>query len=290
MHDGPGVRTTVFLKGCPLRCRWCHNPETQATDNEILYYPQKCINCGSCYEVCPNGAHKLTDGVHLFDRSVCQKCGLCTRACPTGSLENACKDMSAEDILKIAIKDIAFYGDTGGVTLSGGEPLIHGSKVLHLLKILKEKGINTVIETCGFFDGRLLPDLASLVSLMLWDFKDGNNERHLLNTGVSNDIIIENLLFADSLGIKTVLRCIMINGVNMETEHYDAIVGLFGRLRNCIGVELLPYHAYGGSKMTALGGNDNGRKDWIPSAEELEKARIYLTDKGVNILIKQRSI
>ena len=147
MHDGPGVRTTVFFKGCPLRCKWCHNPETQSAANEISFYPQKCISCGLCASLCT--AHSFTESGHTFNRELCNGCGKCASNCPTGALECTRKEMSTVDILNIVKKDMAFYGKDGGITLSGGEPLIHERALLPLLTLCKEKGIGTVIESCG---------------------------------------------------------------------------------------------------------------------------------------------
>ena len=281
MHDGPGVRTTVFLKGCPLRCEWCHNPETQSSVNEISYYPQKCIGCGICAEVCL--AHGFSESGHILDRSVCKSCGKCVSSCPASAIESTKKDMLIEDIFKVIEKDTAFYGKSGGVTLSGGEPLIHGKDLLPLLNLCKGNGIGIAIETSGYFDRQILDDIAPLVDIVLWDLKDTNDQRHAQNTGVSNKKIIDNLFYADSLGIKTVLRCIMVNGVNTCIEHLYAVADIWHKLKNCEYVELIPYHAYGGSKAVAIGRENNSRADWIPSKEFIDKAKNYLKEQKVDV-------
>jgi len=283
MHDGPGVRTTVFFKGCPLRCAWCHNPETQEIAREILYYPSKCILCGLCTSVCASNSHSITPDGHRFDRTSCSVCGKCSEVCPTGALEATPRYMSVKEILNVVEKDLAFYGNDGGITLSGGEPLIHGDKLLKLLKACKKKHIGIVIETCGYFDGSILPSLAPLTDIILWDIKDTNDARHTENTGVSNKRITENLFLADRLGIKTVLRCIMVNGINTDTPHLDAISEIWRSLKHCMYVELLPYHAYGGSKATAIGRKDNGNAEWIPSKEYITSAEKYLISKNVTV-------
>lgn len=283
MHDGPGVRTVVFLKGCPLRCAWCHNPETQSPRQELLYYTQKCIGCGACAAVCPTGAHTMREGMHLFDRSKCISCAKCAEVCPSGALETARKDMTLEQILDVIEKDRAFYKQSGGVTVSGGEPMMQPEGTLALLRACRERGIGTAIESCGCFDARHIPALAELVDLLLWDFKDGNDARHKEYTGASHRQSVKNLMALDALGVPSVLRCIMVKGVNMQPDHYDAIATLWKDLKNCQCVELLPYHAYGGSKMLPLGLADNGRREWIPQDEDLARAKEYLKEKGVRL-------
>ncbi len=284
MHDGPGLRTTVFLKGCPLRCAWCHNPETQEPFQQLLFYRDKCIGCGACAAVCPTGARRrLTENGFLYDRSRCRGCLACADACPTAALEPSLREMSAEEVFREIERDRAFYGRDGGVTLSGGEPLLQGEEVLALFAKCRAEGIGTAVETCGYFDGALLPALVPLTGLFLWDFKDGDDERHKKNTGVSNARIRENLLFADSLGAETVLRCILVRGVNTEDRHYRAVAALFHELRHCLYAELIPYHAYGGAKMLPLGLPDNGNPAWIPAEEDMENARTRLTGLGVRL-------
>ena len=169
------------------------------------------------------------------------------------------------------------------MTLSGGEPLLQGEEVLGLFAKCRAGGIGTAVETCGYFDASLLASLVPLTDLFLWDFKDGCDERHRKNTGVSNVPIVQNLLLADSLGAATVLRCIMVRGVNMEEGHYRAVASLFGKLAHCRYVELIPYHAYGGSKMLSLGLPDNGRQEWIPSTQDMENARSRLSELGAKL-------
>ena len=282
MHDGPGIRTTVFLKGCPLRCAWCHNPETQKSDPQLLYYAQKCIGCTACAAVCPNGVHSF-EIEHMLDRTLCHSCGLCAKACPTGALELVGKDWSVEEVLDVVEKDRAFYGDQGGVTISGGEPFLQKEATIALLKACKEKGLHTAVETCGFFDSTLLEDAVTCTDLFLWDLKDTDAERHKQYTGVSNELILANLKKVDSMGAKMRLRCILVNGVNTQKDHYAKIAEIANSLSRCEGVDLVPYHAYGGSKATFLGLADNGRVDWIPTQEQIDEARNFLRRLEVNV-------
>ena len=230
MHDGPGIRTTVFLKGCPLRCAWCHNPETQSADKEILFFQNKCIGCGGC-NMCPANAHFFSDK-HIFDRSLCVFCNKCIDVCPTGTLEICGKDYTAYELLDITQKDTAFYGNTGGVTLSGGEPFLQAKDALALLKLCKTNGIHTAVETCGYFSPDILKYAISLTDLFLWDIKDTDSNRHKKYTGVSNERIIKNLFLADQSGANTRLRCILVN--NISKSKYSSQSSVFLETENTI--------------------------------------------------------
>lgn len=282
MHDGPGVRTTVFLKGCPLRCWWCHNPETQSTAQQILFYEKKCIRCGACETICPNGAQQM-EPIRVYERQKCDLCGKCVQVCCREALSFALQEISLEEVLDVAIKDRVFYGNKGGITISGGEPMLHSDETLALLAACKERGIGTAVETCGYFDPKYLRELVKYTDVFLWDLKDTEEERHKQYTGVSNRRILENLYEADRLGARIILRCIMVNGVNMEENHYQGIASVYHKLSRCEAVELLPYHIYGASKTQALGESDKGKEEWIPSEEQIEHARDYLKSLDVNV-------
>lgn len=272
MHDGNGVRTTVFFKGCPLRCAWCHNPETQNAAPQLMYYASKCIGCRLC-TVCRNGAHSFESG-HSFNAVSCKNCGACAAICPTKALEIVGERTDADRVIATVLRDADFYGTEGGVTLSGGEPTMQPEAAIYILKELKKGGINTAVETCGYFDAAILPELVKYTDTFLWDIKDTNDARHREYTGVSNKTIIENLFIADEMGAKTVLRCILVNGVNSDNGHYTAIAEIYKRLKNCVRVDILPYHAYGGAKSEALGMRGGNSADgWIPSAETVLKAK-----------------
>lgn len=281
-HDGDGIRTTVFLKGCPLRCVWCHNPETQSARQQIFYTEQNCIGCGACFKACPNQAHFLSvDDCHRFDVKKCTGCGACTLKCPAKALEVTAKLMSLQEIMDQVMRDKAFYGKNGGITISGGEPLMYPEECIELLKMAKTEKISTAIETSGFFDGKYIPLLAEYTDLFLWDFKDSDRERHNRNTGVYPDTILENLFTLDKFNVKILLRCILVSGVNTTEEHYRALAETYHKLSHCVGVELLPYHAYGGSKMVQIGYADNGKKEWVPSQTDIRHAIVLLEEIGV---------
>jgi len=279
MHDGPGVRTTVFLKGCPLRCEWCHNPETQKFMSELLFYPNKCIGCAAC-EVCCNGAHILKEK-HLIHREKCTLCGECVDNCPTSALEICGKEYTQEEILAVVEKDRAFYGERGGITLSGGEPFAQGEAVIELLKACKERGLSTAVETCGYAEADVILAALPHVDLFLWDIKDTDSARHKRYTGASNERILKNLSLVNEMNARIRLRCVLVSGVNTVDSHYSAIAEIASKIRNFDGVELIPYHAYGGTKSVFLGGEDSGRREWIPEAEEIKRARDVLKKSGI---------
>lgn len=284
VHDGPGIRTTVFFKGCPLRCLWCHNPETQESRDQILYAAQKCIGCGACAAQCPTGAHRLEPDGHRFYAAFCTGCLRCTAVCPSGAVQAASQPMSPEEIFEVVMRDRAFYGRSGGLTLSGGEPLLHPEGCRDLLQMARAAGLTTAIETSGFFDGNTIPELAPLTDWFLWDYKDSDPVRHRMNTGGDPAVMLQNLRRLDEEETRIQLRCILIRGINMDVQHYKAIAELAGSLRHGAGVHIFPYHALGGSKSEQLGRGDNGRREWIPSPEELDDAGRQLTALGVRLV------
>ena len=277
MHDGPGLRTTVFLKGCPLNCAWCHNPETKTGRSELLLYPGKCIGCRLCEERCPQGLHSFASH-HTVDREKCMACGICADVCPTGAIDVCGKKYTVAQIVDAIKRDLVFYGEHGGVTLSGGEPFAQGKAAVELLKACKAVGISTAVETCGFTAFEYLAEAVPYIDLFLWDVKDTEDERHRKYVGVSNMLILENLKAVDMLGAKTRFRCILVNGVNTEEQHYRSLARLASSLRHFDGVDFLPYHAFGGAKAVALGLSDNGNKAWIPTKEEIDRAKKIFWD------------
>ena len=279
-HDGPGIRTTVFLKGCPLHCFWCHNPETAAHLRAPLFYESRCLGCRGCEALCPAGAHSFTEeGEHRFDRRKClaPDCGEpCVSVCPNEALTAISRPMETGEIVAEALKDKAFYGAKGGLTVSGGEPMFQSEATLRLLREAKEAGLGTAVETCGVFDPAYLPELVSLCDHFLWDLKDTDPDRFRKNCGGDLSLILSNLRLADRLGAEIWLRGILLAGQNTTTEHYRNFADIAAGLTHCVNARFFPYHAFSGSKMLPLGFPDNGNAALIPTKEEMEKAGAYL--------------
>ncbi len=283
MHDGPGVRTVVFFKGCPLRCAWCHNPESRAAAGELAFDPKRCVLCGACAEVCPAGAQVFSPE-RTVDRSLCTSCGACAKVCPTGALSVSGELVPIAKIAEEVLKERAFYGESGGLTVSGGEPTFQPDALVSLLEIMRENGVNTDVETCGAFPTDLADRLAGPVDLFLFDVKDSDPERLRRFTGADLSLIEKNLLRLDSLGCDTVLRCPLIPGVNLNDAHAEAVASLFGRLSHARFAELLPYHPYGESKAALLGVTQTVFP--LPDDGELEAFAAKLLSRGVPVKLK----
>lgn len=254
VNDGPGIRTTVFMKGCMLNCLWCHNPESKSGKPQISLMPQKCIGCGECLKACPRHLHSLSEtGAHLIDRKACEQCGQCVEAC-AGALEMMGKEMTVEEILKVVLRDQPFYERSGGgMTVSGGDPMYHPAFTLALLKAAKEKGLHTCIETSGFAKWQDLEALLPYVDLFLWDVKETDSALHQQFTGVPNERILENLRKLNAAGAQIVLRCPLIPGYNVREAHLKNIAALSEELEHVIRVDVEPYHPLGKSKSEAIG-------------------------------------
>ena len=253
VHDGPGIRTTVFLKGCPLKCIWCHNPESQKSEICIAYYANKCVSCGSCTSVCEKSNHKIIDGKHIFDRENCTYCKKCSQACPNGAIEILGRHESTDAILSEVTRDKLFYKNSGGgMTVSGGEPLMQPDFLLALLKGAKEQGIHTCIETCGFAKPQIITEVAKYTDIFLFDIKETDDARHKELTGVSFTPIKENLMILNKLGAKIVLRCPLVPDINTRPEHLEGIAKIAIELENLLEINVMAYHLLGNSKYDAL--------------------------------------
>ena len=253
INDGPGIRTTVFLKGCPLSCIWCHNPESHLASPQILYDERKCIGCRACAEACSSGAHLFSNDGHSLDRSACVRCNHCADACVTHALEISGKQMTAREVMDAVLRDKIFYRDGGGMTISGGEPLMQPDFCTELLRLAKENGIHTAIETSGYAPREVLERICSLVDLFLYDWKITDPTLHEKYTGVSNQRIYKNLRYIDALGANIILRCPIIPGINDTDRHFSGIAELANGLSHVTRIDVEPYHPLGKSKAKLLG-------------------------------------
>lgn len=273
-QDGPGIRTVVFMKGCPLNCSWCHNPESKSTQPEIFFKEDLCIGCGAC-RLCQKGCHNFEDG-HNYARENCISCGSCAGNCPTKALECCGEEMTAEQILQAVLRDKAFYEQSGGgITLSGGEPLLQYDLTLELLRLCKEEGLHTAIETCGFTH-QDLTKLHKYTDLWLYDVKVLPEEDHIRHTGVSNRQILANLETLSQLGAQIILRCPIIPSVNLRKEHFAELANLSNKLSGVQAIHLEPYHPLGISKSRQLGKEQAFTSEEFLVPDRLEAYAEYL--------------
>ena len=251
-QDGPGLRTTVFLKGCPLRCPWCHNMETWTQRPSLLYYDKDCVRCGLCAAVCPHAVHTLTGTAHTLDRNRCTQCGLCARECPTGALELRGEWLTPSELLPRLLRDREFYSRSGGgVTFSGGEALMQLDFVKECIALAKQEQLHVCLDTSGW--GGRAHELSADVDLFLWDVKHTDPAAHEALTGVPLEPILQSLRRVDASGGRTRLRCPIIPGVNDAESHVFAVADIANGLAHLQGIDLVPYHALGLVKSAALG-------------------------------------
>jgi pyruvate formate lyase activating enzyme len=301
VHDGPGIRTIVFFKGCPLRCHWCHSPETQSPRPEVMLYGDRCLSCGACEAVCPAGqgfrvgrgfspASPGTVGrgfspARTIDRTRCQACGECTVVCPTGARELVGRTLSVGDVVKAIERDTVFHDHSaGGVTMSGGEPLNQPMFLEALLRQCRARRIHTAVETCGFAPPRTLLSVARWTDLFLYDLKIIDEDRHIQATGQSNRRILENLplLCARHHGVR--VRIPLIGGVNDDRANIRAIGAFLAELP-VSEVDILPYHAAGMAKYARLDRPYRVNASAVPSAEAIEDAVETLSRCGLDVQV-----
>lgn len=256
VHDGPGIRTTVFLKGCPLSCLWCHNPESQEIQMEISFQPDRCVGCGWCFQACQVHAHRMAGGKHILDRTQCIRCGKCAEQCYADACTVIGKEMTADEVLAEVLKDKAFYETSGGgMTVSGGEPIIQFEFTRELFRAAKQAGLHNCIETCGFAPFELYRKILPNVDIFLYDLKETNPDRHQEYTGVPLQPILNNLTALDNAGARIVLRCPIIPGLNDHDAHFHAIAKIARRHPHISEINLMPYHPLGKSKLHRIGKN-----------------------------------
>lgn len=279
VHDGPGIRTLVFLKGCPLRCQWCQNPETWNVRPELMLYPDSCIGCGLCMEHCPAQA---AAGVETL-RDRCRECGVCAQICPAGARRIAGREYTIKEVMDCVLRDKVFYDCTeGGVTLSGGEPVRQSSFVTGLLTALKEQNIHTAMETSGCCSEEIFSRIIEKLDCILFDIKHIDDEMHKKYTGGSNEQILGNLRRAGKMGRRIIIRFPLIPGVNDTVSNIKKTAALAGEV-GAKELHLLPFHQAGREKWSALGRKYSFDECRIMEEEEIEMIRSLIEKEGIAV-------
>ena len=282
VHDGPGIRTTLFLKGCSLHCIWCHNPESRRKSPELAYYSHKCSLCGKCSEIC--SCHKIIGNQHIFDRNSCIVCGKCEDVCNYSALELFGKNISVSDAAAKLLEDRIFYSNGGGITLSGGEPLLESDFCCELLKIMKKENIHCAVDTCGNVPWSAFEKVIPYTDIFLYDFKCADSEKHRKFTGSGNELIIENLRKLNDSGKKTEIRMLMIPGLNMSVNDIAEAGEILAPMKNITAIRLLAYHSMARAKFAAVGHIDTMPDTAPPTADELEKSAEILRSYGLEVI------
>jgi pyruvate formate lyase activating enzyme len=288
IHDGPGIRTVVFLKGCPLRCRWCANPEGLFPGIQIGFIHNLCTDCGRCFDACPENA--LTgDGLHhRIDYSKCTACGKCVDACHYKALVRYGSEMSAEEVFTAVRRDKLFYDTSGGgVTVSGGEPLLQAAFVKTLFERCKTDNINTCVETSGFIPASNLLEVLPVTDFLLYDLKHMDLGAHRQYTGQWNDLILSNARLAAEKGADILFRVPLIPGVNTSNTNISATAAFIKALPGQQRVQLMPFHRLGDGKYKALNLENTMRETELMTSEQVEAARQCFENWGVTCSISE---
>ncbi|MFC1977918.1 glycyl-radical enzyme activating protein [Chloroflexota bacterium] len=283
VHDGPGIRTTVFMKGCSLQCRWCSNAESINPKPELGVIRGICNNCGKCIKACPEEAIGFdNDGVIQFNRALCTACGECIALCSPGAITVYGKQITVDDVFKEVSRDKSFYeGSSGGITVSGGEPLRQANFVAVLFQKCRREGISTCLDTCGYAATDKLKEVLEFTDYVLYDIKHMDADCHRRFTGVPNDLILNNAKFVASSGIPMLYRIPLIKDVNDTTHNITETAQFVKALGNGAAVELLPYHRLGIGKYQTLDKPYPGEDFITPSSEEIESVKHIFEEYGI---------
>jgi len=286
IHDGPGIRTTVFLKGCPLNCWWCQNPESQLSKQEMVFWEDRCIGCAACSTICPSGAIQIKNGIPVTEKEKCILCGKCIEKCPALAREMIGKKMTAEEVIKEIEKDLVFYEESGGgVTFSGGEPLGQSEFLEELLNDCREKKIHTAVDTSGYISWEILDKISPKVDLFLYDLKIMDSKKHKKYTGVSNEIILENLKKLSSVHHNIFVRFPVIPNINDDYQNIKE-TGEFLSSLKIAQVNLLPYHYIGIDKYRRLGRSYKLADTQPLSEEKLSEVSAILKKFNLNVKLR----
>ncbi len=284
VHDGPGIRTTVFLKGCNLRCAWCHNPETILPSQQLQVYPGKCIACGACLTACSRGAHESVDGRRTFRRDLCAACGCCSRTCYAEALVLVGRQVTPQEVLAEVLEDRPFYANSGGgVTLSGGEPLCQRNFAIDILRLCKDAGIHTAIETNLAWPWEHLEPVLPWLDLLMADIKTMDPALHTDWTGQSNDRVLDNIRRLAGQDLPLVIRTPVVPGVNDNEAEIAAIADFLAGLPNLRYYELLPYHPLGHGKYASLGMESRVPEDLRLEADRLRALAAAARRLGIEV-------
>lgn len=284
-EDGPGIRTTVFLKGCPLRCPWCANPESQVPYPQLGHRSSKCIKCGTCIQSCPSGALHVAEGQVKIRRDLCRSCGTCVKVCPSGAMFFYGEEKTVDQVFEEVARDAGYYAQSGGgVTVSGGECMTQPEFVAALFQRCKASGFHTALDTCGYFPEKSLSSVLALTDLVLFDIKLMDREAHHKYMGVSNDLIFKNLRTIIQSRAEVFIRIPVIPGVNDAPENLTATAEFVASLGSP-HVDLLPYHNYGEGKYLILDQPYPMSGTARPSREHMERCRAFFTDRGIDCTI-----
>ena len=295
IHDGPGIRTTVFLKGCPLSCWWCHNPESQCANPELIVVETRCVRCGMCRKVCP--AEQLPASADAADPAnpqagdgvraapvACTLCGACVEACPAGAIQMAGRKMTPAEVLAEVRRDRIFYDDSGGgLTVSGGEPLMQPAFVMAILRACRDDGISTAVDTSGCGCREHLLEMAALTDLFLYDLKLADPARHAVYTGLSNDLILGNLRALGEVHSNIWVRMPLVPGINDSAEDLDAAGEIIRHIKGVQQVNLLAYHETAAHKFERLGRPYRARSVSAPTARQMDIAAERIRKFGLNV-------
>ena len=285
IHDGPGIRTTVFLKGCPLTCKWCANPESINPHPEIFFREERCDQCGNCLKACLQGAITFDENGMQIDRIKCDSCIKCEEVCQTSAISRIGKKITVEEIVTEVMRDEPFYNNSGGgVTISGGEPLYQAKFTLNLLKECKERSLHTALDTSGYTKWEALDEILNYTDLVLFDIKHLNQEMHQKGTGLGNELILRNLEKILKKGVRVWVRIPIIPNYNNSNQHIETLASFLSE-KPIEKVSLLKYHEWGKHKYKFLGRDYPLKEPLTISDEELENLKNTMESHGLRVTI-----